>query len=94
MSTVSIAAYFPFRRVRICRQSVAAEADLAVIDVVPDRRFRPICYRCASTRRIQQRDIRSIRDLNFAPAQGATRRCARAELTLEPMRNILIYCGK
>ena len=69
MSTVSIAAYFPFRRVRISRQSVAAEADLAVIDVVPDRRFRPICYRCGSTGRIQQREIRSIRDLNFASAQ-------------------------
>ena len=39
MSSLSIALYFPFRRVRIASQSVAAQADLAVIDVVPDGRF-------------------------------------------------------
>jgi len=33
MSSLSIAAYFPFRRVRILAQSVGAEADLAMIDV-------------------------------------------------------------
>ena len=36
MSTLSIAAYFPFRRVRITGQSVGAQADVAMIDVVPD----------------------------------------------------------
>ena len=69
MSTLSIAAYFPFRRVRICRQSVAAEVDMAVIDVVPDRRFRPICHRCGSTGSVQQWEVRSIRDLDFASAR-------------------------
>ena len=69
MSSVSIAAYFPFRRVCISAQSVAAQVDLAVVDVVPDRRFRPICYRCKTVGTIQQHEVRSIRDLNFATAQ-------------------------
>ena len=69
MSSLSIAAYFPFRRVCISAQSVAAQADLAVVDVVPDRRFRPICHRCGTAGAIQQHEVRSIRDLNFASAQ-------------------------
>jgi len=70
MSSLSIAAYFPFRRVRISAQSVAAEADLAMIDVEPDRRFHPICHACGCPAgRIQQREVRAVRDLDFASAQ-------------------------
>jgi transposase len=70
MSTVSIAPYFPFRRVCISAQSVGAEADLAMIDVVPDQRFHPICSRCGGrSNRIQQHEVRAIRDLNFASAR-------------------------
>jgi transposase len=69
MSTLSIAAYFPFRRVRITRQSVAAQADLAMIDVVPDERFRPVCHACGKPAgRARQREVRVVRDLNFGPA--------------------------
>ena len=83
MSSVSIAAYFPFRRVCISRQSVASQVDLAVVDVVPDRRFRPICYRCGTAGTIQQHEVRSIRDLNFASARMHLR-CAYRK----------IYCGQ
>ena len=70
MSTLSIAAYFPFRRVRITGQSVGAAADIAMIDVVPDKRFRPICHDCgAPAGRTRQREHRAIRDLNFASAR-------------------------
>ena len=69
MSSLSIAAYFPFRRVRISGQSVSGEADLAMIDVVPDQRFRPICSRCGGFGRIQQHEVRFIRDLDFASAR-------------------------
>lgn len=76
MSSCSIAAYFPFRRVRIAGQSVAAQADLATIDVVPDGRFRPICHACGSQAgRIQQREVRAVRDLNFGSARVVLR-CA------------------
>ena len=66
MSTLSIAAYFPFRRVRITHQSVAAQADLAMIDVVPDERFRPVCHACGKPAgRARQREVRVVRDLNL-----------------------------
>ena len=74
MSSCSIAAYFPFRRVRIAGQSVAAQADLATIDVVPDGRFRPVCHACGSQAgRIQQREVRAVRDLNFGSARVVLR---------------------
>jgi transposase len=69
MSSLSIAAYFPFRRVCISKQNVSSQVDLAVVDVTPDRRFRPICHRCHKVGTIQQHEIRSIRDLNFASAR-------------------------
>jgi len=76
MSSLSIADYFPFRRVRITGQSVAAQADLAVINVAPDQRFRPICHACGKPAgRARQNAIRSIRDLNFGPA-AVHLRCA------------------
>lgn len=74
MSTLSIAVYFPFGRVRIARQSVAAQADLAVIDVVPDGRFRPVCHICGRPAgRTHQREVRAIRDLNFGSARISLR---------------------
>lgn len=70
MSSLSIAAYFPFRRVCVSAQSVSADADLAMIDMVPDRRFNPICSRCGGqSDRIQQQEVRAIRDLNFGSAR-------------------------
>ena len=78
MSTLSIAAYFPFRRVRITGQSVGAEADIAMIDVVPDKRFRPLCHDCkAPAGRARQREHRAIRDLNFASTRVWLRRSYR-----------------
>ena len=70
MSSLSIAAYFPFRRVRISGQNVAPQGDLSVIDVEPDKRFHPICHACGRPAgRVQQREVRSIRDLDFASAR-------------------------
>jgi len=69
MSSLSIACYFPFRRVRITRQSVAAKADLSMIDVVPNKRFRPMCHACGKPAgRIRQNEVRAIRDLNIGSA--------------------------
>lgn len=69
MSSLSITSYFPFRRVRITGQSVAAKADLAMIDVVPNKRFHPICHACGKPAgRIRQNEVRAIRDLNFGSA--------------------------
>lgn len=70
MSTLSIAAYFPFRRVKVSGQSVAAEADVAFIDIEPDLRFTPVCHQCASPApRVHSRHTRAVRDLDFASAR-------------------------
>ena len=74
MSSLSIALYFPFRRVRIASQSVAAQADLAVIDVVPDGRFHPVCHACGQAAgTTHQKEIRAVRDLNMASARVSLR---------------------
>jgi transposase len=74
MSTFSIAPFFPFRRVRIAGQSVAAQADLAVIDVVPDGRFRPVCHACGQAAgTTHQQEVRAVRDLNLASARVSLR---------------------
>ena len=46
MSTLSIAPYFPYRRVRVASQAVTATGTAAVIDAVPDQRFAPRCHAC------------------------------------------------
>ena len=74
MSSLSIAVYFPFRRVRIARQSVAAQGDLAVIDVVPDGRFHPVCHACGQAAGpTHQQEVRAVRDLNLASARVSLR---------------------
>lgn len=71
MSTaISIAPYFPYRRIKIVEQNVAPDAFETHITVHPDKRFRPLCQRCG--KRIS--GVHSwtqcrIRDLNFAAAQ-------------------------
>jgi len=73
MSRLSIAAYFPFRRVKITGQAVCD--NVAVIDIEPDKRFAPICRQCrAPTRRVHSHQRRAIRDLNLA-ATRVTLRC-------------------
>jgi len=69
MPSLSITNYFPFRRVRITRQSVADKADLSVVHVVPNKRFRPICHACGKPAgRTRQNEVRAIRDLNIGSA--------------------------
>jgi len=69
MSSLSIAAYFPWNRVVIAGQNVSSEVDLAVVDVRPDRRFAPLCSRCSQpASRVVSEEVRAVRDLNFASA--------------------------
>jgi len=62
MSAVSIAAYYPWSRVVILGQSVSTEADLAVLDVRPDQRFKPLCSRCGgAASRTCSHHVRAVR---------------------------------
>ena len=70
MSVVSIAPYFPFRRVNIIEQMVTPRATEAHILAEPDKRFRPICQSCGQLASgVHSWTQRKIRDLSFATAQ-------------------------
>jgi transposase len=70
MSVVSIAPYFPFRRVNIIEQTVTPGATEAHILAEPDKRFRPICQSCGHVASgVHSWTQRTIRDLSFATAQ-------------------------
>jgi len=75
MSSLSIAAYFPFRPVKVSAQSVSPEAEVAFIDIQPDLRFTPLCHQCGSPApRVHSRDARwrcaSERGPGRAPKRG------------------------
>ncbi len=65
MSSLSIASYFPFTRVKVVAQNVHSES--ALIRVQPDLRWRPLCHDCRSPAGTihSQGHRRMIRDLNF-----------------------------
>ena len=67
MSVLSIAHYFPFCRIRVIDQAISAKAEMAQIDIVPDKRFHPICHQCRKlSLKIHSREERIFRNLNFA----------------------------
>jgi hypothetical protein len=70
MSSISTSAYFPFRRIKIANQAVDAAAKKAIIDVVPDQHFQPVCHLCGKKApSVHSRTQRSLRDLNLANTQ-------------------------
>jgi transposase len=70
MSELSIASYFPFRRIKIVKQVVDKTASKAFINIVPDKRFQPVCHVCGQkVSAVHSWTQRSIRDLNLASAQ-------------------------
>jgi transposase len=69
MSGLSIAAFFPFRRIKIYHQKVDAEASEAVISVRADLRYTPICHKCGKKASgVHSWTSRKIRDLNISTA--------------------------
>ncbi|MBW1700915.1 MAG: transposase [Deltaproteobacteria bacterium] len=70
MSAISIAPYFPFRRIKIIKQSVTPEATGAQIWMQPDKRFQPICHGCGQRASgVHSWTRRKFRDLNLATAR-------------------------
>ena len=67
MSGISITPYFPFCRVNIIGQQVKGKSSL--IQVRPDKRYKPVCYACKSSSVCVHKWVkRPIRDLNIGPA--------------------------
>ena len=70
MSALTIASYFPFRRIKIINQQVLPDASEARIFAQPDKRFLPICQCCGQKASgIHSWTQRTIRDLNLATAK-------------------------
>jgi len=72
MSGLSIAAYFPFARVKVVRQNVHLDAtpSATLIQMEPDLRYRPVCRVCQARGTVHSKGLRRIvRDLNVGPAQ-------------------------
>jgi len=70
MSGLSIASYFPFRRIKIVSQSVLAGASESRIQALPDKRFQPICHGCGQKAcGVHSWSERTVRDLNMATAR-------------------------
>ena len=72
MSSLSIAAYFPFERVKVVTQNVHLDLQLpgAQIRIEPDRRCRPLCRVCGRPATVHSGPMhRMVRDLNLAQAE-------------------------
>jgi transposase len=70
MSELSIAPYFPFRRIKIVNQSVDAEATDAYMQAEPDKRYHPVCHGCGQMASgVHSWTQRKVRDLNLATAR-------------------------
>lgn len=72
MSKLSIADYFPFKRVKVVDHKVSPGASLTTIGIEPDGRYLPICHDCgASAGTVHSKGhVRWVRDLNVASAQN------------------------
>jgi transposase len=69
MSVLTIASYFPFRRIKIVDQTVTPDATEAHIHLETDKRFQPICQKCGQRAwGVHSWTQRKIRDLSFATA--------------------------
>jgi transposase len=70
MSNTTIARYFPFRRVKVVRQSVSEDTSMSWIVMEPDLRFVPRCWHCGQrAKAVHQHARRAIRDLSLATAK-------------------------
>jgi transposase len=70
MSALTIAPYFPFRRIKIINQQVLPDASEARIFAQPDKRFQPLCHFCSQkASAVHSWSQRTVRDLNLASAK-------------------------
>jgi transposase len=72
MSALSVAAYFPFARVKLVSQNVHLDChpSATLIRLEPDRRYRPVCSDCGQEGTVHSAGLRRhIRDLNMGQAQ-------------------------
>jgi len=70
MSTLSIAYYFNYHRMKVTKQTVTDDGKMTYIEIEPDQRFNPVCHVCKGTNTaIHCWESRDIRDLPLAEAE-------------------------
>jgi len=70
MSTSIVRPFFKFRGVKILNFEVQDSGSLTTVELVPDRRFQPICSKCFNqANRVHSTKIRLIRDLSLSTSQ-------------------------
>jgi len=70
MSGLSIAGYFPWRRMKVAYHNLVEASRSALVRLEPDERFRPLCHACGGpARTVHSRTRKFVRDLNFADAR-------------------------
>jgi len=66
VSGLSIAAYFPWCRVKVAAHWLSEVAQEALVRLEPDGRFRPLCHACGRpARRVHSPTRKFVRDLDF-----------------------------
>ncbi len=70
MSRINIKTFFKFSPMKVVRQVVDTMEKVVRIKVVPDRRYKPRCYRCGSAAKgVHSWRERIVRDLNVFDAK-------------------------
>lgn len=70
MSDLSVAAYFPWRRVKVVEQNVNFEPRSALIRIKPNYRYRARCYACQQpARTVHSHARRFVRDMDFGDCE-------------------------
>lgn len=66
MSGLSVAAFFPWSRVKVTRRNIHTQPRSALVCLEPDERFRPRCHVCQQPARCVHSPARKfVRDLDF-----------------------------
>ena len=90
MSTLSVLPYFPFRLVRIIKQTVSTDSDILKLTAVPDLGFSPKCHVCGSkTQRIHSQEKRCIRDLDICSTRVWIN-CSYRKIVCMPCNRIVV----
>jgi len=67
ISQLTIAPYFPFRRLKLLQQRIVEEEWTTHISAVPNMRYRPVCHKCATLgTAIHDWEERIVRDLSLS----------------------------
>jgi transposase len=70
VSRLSVADYFPWKRVKVVYQNVNHEPPSALVRIEPDQRFRPVCHACGGpARTVHSHTRKMVRDLDFGGHQ-------------------------